>query len=116
MTTASTDEALMALEEEIAHWDGATLAARLPELLRFGREHAGSSLLTKQSRLLETIVFTLTAFSDYNRARLDAVPAALVPEVIALLRDLEARSDLHRPDAERALRKYWLQRMRPVAG
>ncbi len=110
MTPAASDDALMALEEDIAHWDGATLAARLPELLRFGREHAGSSLLTKQSRLLETIVFTLTAFSDYNRARLDAVPAALVPEVIAFLRDLEEKSDVHRPDAVRALRKYWLNK------
>ena len=68
MTPAASDDALMALEEDIAHWDGATLAARLPELLRFGREHAGVSLLARQSRLLETIVFTLTAFSDYNRA------------------------------------------------
>ena len=105
----------MALEEEIAHWDGATLAARLPELLRFGHEHAAVSLLAKQSRLLETLVFTLSMFSDYNRPRLDAVPAALAPEVVAFLRAIEEQSDVHRPDAERALRKYWLKRLPPEA-
>lgn len=89
--------------------------ARLPGLLRFGHEHAAVSLLAKQSRLLETIVFTPSMFSDHNRPRLDAVPAALVPEVVALMRDLVEGSDVHRTEAERALRKYWLKRAPPEA-
>jgi hypothetical protein len=102
------EQELMACDAALSHFDDASFVYYLPAFLLFAIRHCGVTWPHPAEPLLGSVVFSVTHRTPYTLSRFKCLSSEQRATVVAFL-ELVAKNgnDHDRPQAEKALSRYW---------
>ena len=102
------DEELMVCEVALAHLEEEAFVYYLPAFLRFAVRHCAAGWPDPTESLVGSAVFSVTHRSPYSLGRYKRLNPEQRAAVVAFLEFMaENGNDNERPQAEKALKRYW---------
>ncbi|MFO1435653.1 MAG: DUF6714 family protein [Gammaproteobacteria bacterium] len=102
------DDELMTCDAALAHLEESSFVYYLPAYLSFGVRHCGVSWPAPEESLLGSVVFAVTHRTPYTLGRFKRLSPQQREAVVAFLELVSEKGNDHeRPQAQKALTRYW---------